>query len=264
MTHFFSGHYLGDRNHEREGAENQERAPDDRHAHRREVHRLKDWTGEAMVTVARSKRSASPKRRILGTRVPAFFPAKGSVSALVYGEAPGPNGADKSRIPFFGDRAGRPLYDALVEAGRCRFTKSVDGVRWDGLALREAGIKPIVTDVALSNAFAVCPTEDGEHFRAPTKAELTSAANVKRIRSELAKARRRGLHTVIVLGRHADWLLGTQLGLREDASITYHQITHPSPLGLMGMARRAGKGVRVSAMKEQWQRDFLHMLSDGE
>jgi len=26
------------------------------------------------------------------------------------------------------------------------------------------------------------------------------------------------------------------------------------------MAKRAGKGVRVSAMKEQWQKDFRRML----
>ena len=59
---------------------------------------------------------------------------------------------------------------------------------------------------------------------------------------------------MIVLGRTADWLLGTHLGLRDDSSIAYHQITHPSPLGLMGMAKRAGKGVRVSAMKEHGRR----------
>ena len=89
-----------------------------------------------MVTLAKPKRSASPKGRILGTRVPALFPAKGPVSALVYGEAPGPNGADKSGIPFFGDRAGRPLYEALEEEARCRFTRPIDDVRWDGAALR--------------------------------------------------------------------------------------------------------------------------------
>jgi uracil DNA glycosylase superfamily protein len=213
-----------------------------------------------MVTVGRTKRSASPKGRILGTRVPALFPAKGTVSALIYGEAPGPNGADKSRIPFFGDRAGRPLYEALEEEGRCRFTRPLEGVRWDGAALREAGILPVVTDAALSNAYAICPTDDSEHFRAPSKAEMSSAANVRRVQGELAKARRRGLHTVIVLGRHADWLLGTHLGLRDDPTIAYHQITHPSPLGLMGMAKRAGKGVRVSAMKERWQQEFRRML----
>jgi uracil-DNA glycosylase len=213
-----------------------------------------------MVTVALTKRSASPKGRILGTRVAAFFPAKGPVSALVYGEAPGPNGADKSGIPFFGDRAGKPLYDALVDAGECRYTKPLDDVKWDGAALQSAGIKPIITNVALSNAYNVCPTDDSEHFRAPSKAEMRSEENVKRVRAELEKARRRGLKSVIVLGRVADWLLGTHLGLRDDATISYHQITHPSPLGLMHMARQAGKGVRVSAMKEKWERDFLVML----
>ena len=213
-----------------------------------------------MVTLAKPKRSASPKGRILGTRVPALFPAKGPVSALIYGEAPGPNGADKSKIPFFGDRAGRPLYEALQDEARCRFTKPLDDVTWDGAALREAGIRPIVSDAALSNAYSVCPTDDGEHFRAPSKAEMSSPENLKRVRAELAKARRRGLRTVIVLGRTADWLLGTYLGLKDDPSIAYHQITHPSPLGLMGMAKRAGKGVRVSAMKEQWKKDFRRML----
>ena len=213
-----------------------------------------------MVTLVKPKRSASPKGRILGTRVPAIFPAKGPVGALIYGEAPGPNGADKSGIPFFGDRAGRPLYEALEAEGRCRFTRPLDGIRWDGAALREARIRPIVSDAALSNAYQVCPTDDGEHFRAPSKAEMSGAENLKRVRAELAKARKRGLHTVIVLGRTADWLLGTYLGLRNDPSIAYHQITHPSPLGLMGMAKRAGKGVRVSAMKEQWQKDFRQML----
>lgn len=213
-----------------------------------------------MVTVAKAKRSASPNGRILGTRVPAFFPAKGPVEALVYGEAPGPNGADKSRIPFFGDRAGRPLYEALEEEGRCRFTKPIDDVRWDGAALREAGVGVVVENVALSNAYPICPTDDGEHFRAPSKDELRGAENLRRVRAEIAKARRRGLTTIIVLGRHADWLLGTHLGLRDDDTIRYHQITHPSPLGLMGMAKRAGKGVRVSAMKEQWKKDFRRML----
>jgi hypothetical protein len=89
---------------------------------------------------------------------------------------------------------------------------------------------------------------------------MSSPENVRRVRAEIAKARRRGLHSVIVLGRTADWLLGTHLGLRDDADIGYHQITHPSPLGLMGMASRAGKGTRVSAMKDEWKRQLKDML----
>ena len=124
-----------------------------------------------MVTLAKPKRSASPKGRILGTRVPAFFPTKERVGALIYGEAPGPNGADKSGIPFFGDRAGRPLYEALEAEGRCRFTRPLDEAR-SGMGEHLAGrIRPIVSDAALSNAYPVCPTDDGEHFRAPSKAE---------------------------------------------------------------------------------------------
>ena len=216
-----------------------------------------------MVTVATPKRSASPNGRILGTRVPARFPTKGTVSVLIYGEAPGPNGADKSGIPFFGDRAGRPIYEVLEEVGRCRFTKPLDDVKWDGLALIDAGIRPTLIDAALSNAYPVCPTDDGHKFRAPTKAEMSSAENVRRVKAELAKARKRGLRAVVVLGRVADWLLGKHLGLIDDPEIEYHQITHPSPLGLMGMAKRAGKGVRVSAMKEQWKTDFRRMIGSG-
>jgi len=213
-----------------------------------------------MVTVSRAKRSASPNGRILGTRVAARFPTTGPVSVLIFGEAPGPNGADKSGIPFFGDRAGLPVYEVLEAEDRCRYTKPIDGVRWDGTALTDAGIRPILSDTALSNAYNVCPTDDGHRFRAPSKAEMSSSPNVRRVRAELAKARKRGLRTVVVLGRTADWLLGTHLGLRDDPDIAYHQITHPSPLGLMGMAKRAGKGVRVSAMKEKWKAEFRRMI----
>lgn len=213
-----------------------------------------------MVTVAKRKRSASPSGRILGTRVPARFPTTGPVSVLIYGEAPGPNGADKSGIPFFGDRSGRLLYEALVDEKRCRLSRSLEGIPWDGAALKAAGVRPTFIDTALSNAYPICPTDDGHRFRAPTKAEMSDPANVRRVRAEIAKARRRGLRTVIALGRVADWLLGTHLGLRDDPEITYDQITHPSPLGLMGMAKRAGKGVRVSQMKAEWTRDFKAML----
>ena len=215
-----------------------------------------------MVTVSRTKRSASPNGRILGTRVAAKFPARGQVSALVFGEAPGPNGADKSGVPFFGDRAGLPLYEVLEAEGRVKYKKSREGVKWDGAALVEAGVEPVFENVALSNAYPQCPTDDGHKFRAPKKTEMSSPENVKRVREEIEKARKRGLTSIVVLGKVADWLLGTYLGLRDDPELKYHQITHPSPLGLMGMAKRAGKGVRVSAMKEEWKRSFTGMLND--
>jgi hypothetical protein len=215
-----------------------------------------------MVTVAKRGKSVSSEGRILGTRVPALFPSRGPVSVLIFGEAPGPNGADKSGIPFFGDRAGLPVYEVLIDEGRCRLSRPLEGLRWDGAALAEAGVRPTLVGTALSNAYDVCPTDDGEHFRAPSKAEMGAAANVRRVRSELDKARRRGLRTVIVLGRTADWLLGTNLGLRDDPALNYHQITHPSPLGLMWLARRSGKGVRVSDVKAEWKRRFRDMLRE--
>ena len=182
------------------------------------------------------------------------------MSAIVFGEAPGPNGADKSGVPFFGDRAGLPLYEVLEEEGRCSYTRSRVGVKWDGAALVEAGVEPILKNVALSNAYPECPTDDGHKFRAPKKTEMSSPENVERVRAEIERARKRGLKSVVVLGKVADWLLGTYLGLRDDPDVAYYQITHPSPLGLMGMAKRAGRGVRVSAMKEQWKTDFRRMI----
>lgn len=215
-----------------------------------------------MVTVTRQARAASSAGRILGTIVPALFPRSGSVSVMIFGEAPGPNGADKSRIPFFGDRAGLPVYEVLIAEGRCRLSKPLEGVPWNGAALEAAGVRPTLIDTALSNAYPRCPTDDGQRFRAPSKQELSDAANVQRVRGELAKARRRGLRTVIVLGKTADWLLGVHLGLRQDPEIAYEQITHPSPLGLMWLARRAGKGVRVSDMKNDWMKRFARMLAE--
>ena len=41
---------------------------------------------------------------------------------------------------------------------------------------------------ALSNAYPVCPTRDGQSFRAPTDRELRSPGNLARLRGELDAA----------------------------------------------------------------------------
>jgi uracil-DNA glycosylase len=204
--------------------------------------------------------ATAAEARIRGTHVPARFPARGDVTAIIYGEAPGPRGADKSGIPFFGDKSGRLVYDALIELGRCTVNVDLDSVPWDGIALHDAGAKPTMIGTALSNAYPVCPSNDGHSFRAPTKKELASEENVARVRAEIAKAKKRGLATVVTLGRHADWLLGTHIGLREDPAITYHQIVHPSPLGLIWLARKQGAGVRLADVAKQWKARFEEML----
>lgn len=199
--------------------------------------------------------------RILGTRVPAHFPPDGSVSVMIFGEAPGPRGADKSRIPFFGDRAGLPVYEALVAAGRCVLPAPVGELEWDGAALRRERITPMMVDTALSNAYPVCPTDDGETFRAPTRAELTSATNVRRLKRELAEARERGLSTIVVLGKAADWMLGTHLGLRAGTDVGYHDIIHPSPLGLLNLKRREGRpDMRMADLQQLWMDKFRLLL----
>ena len=75
--------------------------------------------------------------RIHGRPVSPCFPEGGMLRSILYGEAPGPRGADQSGVPFWGDGAGIPLYRALAVAGCADFADSV-WERWDGAALRDA------------------------------------------------------------------------------------------------------------------------------
>ena len=219
--------------------------------------------------------------RIRGTRVKPYFPPSGAVDVIIYGEAPGPRGADKSGIPFFGDRSGRLVWGALIEAGRCDLivpvtsagTKTPVGpegdvdvehlLALDGATLRRRRITPVLRGVALSNAFPVCPTDDGRSFRAPTRREMASEANLRRVQRELELARRRELHTVVTFGRTADWLIGTKLGLRDDPSLRYASFIHPSPLGLMTWVPRYGKGVRMATLEREWVREVVEVLKEA-
>ena len=45
--------------------------------------------------------------RILQTLVLPLFPVTGPVKVMLFGEAPGPLGADQSGVPFWGDRSGK-------------------------------------------------------------------------------------------------------------------------------------------------------------
>src|SRR5579864_8450810 len=98
-----------------------------------------------------------PKPGIIGDRVPAIFPESGPISALLIGEAPGPEGADKSLIPFWGDRVGELLYRTLKAKGFADFPDMVWD-HWDGATLRSLDIKPRLQTVAITNAFDRCPT----------------------------------------------------------------------------------------------------------
>ena len=170
------------------------------------------------------------------------------IRAVLVGEAPGPRGADQSGIPFFGDRAGRPLYAALAAAELLNWDgRSPDGVPWNGRALIEAGVRPIVSQVLLTNAFDRCPTDDGRTFRAPSRAERESAENLARLRRDIDHAIARGADRVCCLGKVAAAVV-----TRLELPLTVHTLPHPSAQGLLTSAPDRGKGARMADLEAEW------------
>lgn len=205
--------------------------------------------------------------RIIGTRVPALFPddESGPVRVMLFGEAPGPRGADKSRIPFFGDRAGVLVYGALVRAGMCELTRggetvAIDDLTWDGERLRRDGVVPHLSGAALSNSYDACPTDDGHSFRAPSRAEVASAANVARLERELGAAIDRGLSAVVTLGRAADGAIGDMMGMRDVPFVHYVTVRHPSAQALLFAPDRKGRGLKE--MERAWEDQLVKILKE--
>lgn len=198
-----------------------------------------------------------PAARISGKDVAPLFPERGPVHSLVYGEAPGPRGADKSGIPFWGDGAGQPLYRALSTAG-CADVPEQAWLMWDGSRLSAAGLRPVLSGVALSNAFPACPTADGQKFRAPTRAELGSSANLMRLRTELERGVRLGATRVVTLGRCASQTLGPLAGA---AGLRHVGLAHPSAQGLLSEAPNRGRGLRLADLQAGWIERLVALLS---
>lgn len=196
------------------------------------------------------------EQRIQGRAVPSLFPENGPVQCIVYGEAPGPRGADQSGVPFWGDGAGIPLYRGLAVAGCAEVDDSVWG-RWDGAALRESGFWPRLIGVALSNAFPCCPTDDGKRFRAPKRSELLSEGNTARLREELSAALARGASKVITLGRCAAQTLEPLAGER---GLRLIALPHPSSQGLLMSAPGKGRGMRLEDLRAQWEGRLVDAL----
>lgn len=194
--------------------------------------------------------------RILQTPVPPLFPESENVHIMLFGEAPGPLGADKSGIPFWGDRAGKNVYRALEAAGLAQVPPEAY-TDWGGARFRELGLEPKVTGVALSNAFPACPTRDGHSFRAPSDRELRSPENLARLRAELARASRP--LRVIALGRRAAWILGTLAG---ELGFELCELPHPSAQGLLQAAPGKGKGLKLADLQEAWERRLRGLLSE--
>lgn len=195
--------------------------------------------------------------RILGQAVPPLLPATGRVPVLIVGEAPGPRGADKSGVPFFGDAAGKHLYLALRNLGAILLPDSVDACKWDGQLLRSAGFTPIAHAVSLTNAFDHCPTDDGARFRAPTKGELEGAENSQRLCAEVDHLCTRELAGIVTLGKVATRTMQRISETFYANAIPVYPLPHPSAQGLLSMAPNRGRGARMADLQLKWMHDCM-------
>lgn len=166
--------------------------------------------------------------RILQTPVPALF-SNGWPSTIIYGEAPGPRGADKSGIPFLGDVCGKILYQTLAHLDFVQFSNAdVEELyydNWKGEKLKELyELYPFeLKNLAISNAYPRCPTDNGETFRAPTWQEILAEDNAQRIHGEIRRLT--AVPKILALGRSAEYAL-QQLGYKPI------YVPHPSPCNL--------------------------------
>ena len=195
--------------------------------------------------------------RIRGASVPPLVPATGPVQVLLVGEAPGPRGADKSGVPFFGDAAGRHVYTGLERLGAITLPTGADALPWDGAVFAAHGLRPVSRGVALGNAFDRCPTDDGQHFRAPTRAELESEANLHRLAQELDALCARGLAGIVTLGKVAARTMQAALEMRPRQGLRLEGVAHPSAQGLLSMAPNRGRGARMADLQDAWIRQCM-------
>lgn len=186
-----------------------------------------------------------------------LFPDEGPVRVLLVGEAPGPRGADQSGIPFWGDRAGKPVYRALCEAKMAEVPDAA-WEEWDGARLRQLGLAPRLHGAALTNAWPRCPSEDGLHFRAPRDRELRDPKNLARLVAELAQTMARCPRRlrVIAFGKRAEWILSRLDGEKFDLV----GLPHPSAQGLLQAAPGKGRGLKMADLEAAWRRDLVRLL----
>lgn len=197
--------------------------------------------------------------RILQVPVEALFPPAGDVQVMLYGEAPGPLGADKSGIPFWGDRAGKSVFRALEAAGLAEVPPEAYA-DWGGERFKSLGLVPILRRAALSNAFPSCPTRDGRTFRAPTDAELKHPVNLARLERELRAGSDRCPRPlrVVALGRRAAWILRR---LEPELGFELREMPHSSAQGLLQAAPGKGKGMRLADLQAAWESNLRELLA---
>jgi uracil-DNA glycosylase len=178
---------------------------------------------------------------------------------MLFGEAPGPRGADQSGIPFWGDGAGITVYRALAATGRAEVPEAA-WEDWDGARFKALGLAPRLIGTALSNAYPTCPTKDGERFHAPSNRDLLDPANLDRLAAELARAAagRASPLRVIAFGKRAEWVLTR---LAEAPPFELHALPHPSAQGLLQAAPDRGKGLKLEDLRTAWQQRLQTLLA---
>ena len=213
--------------------------------------RVVDWWLDvgSIVTALRDARGS----RIVGTAVLPLLPRAGPVYVLLLGEAPGPRGADKSGVPFFGDAAGKHLYAVLRRMHAIELPARIDTLPWDGATFAAASLAPVAHGVALGNAYDRCPTENGTTFRAPNRGELEGLENIARLTQELVMLRARGLRGIVTLGRVAMKTMDVVLTRTPMDGLTRRAMAHPSAQGLLSMAPDRGRGAKMVDLIDAWQ-----------
>jgi hypothetical protein len=177
---------------------------------------------------------------------------------MLFGEAPGPRGADQSGLPFWGDRAGVLVYRALEAAGLARVPAEAYA-QWDGAAFREKGLVPELRGAALGNAFPYCPSRDLQTLRAPSDAELRHPDNLARLSLELRTAAGRcpEVLRVITLGKRAQWIFQHLEGA---PAFQLNCLPHPSAQGLLQAAPGKGKGLKMIDLQREWEAALASLL----
>lgn len=204
----------------------------------------------------------APMSRIHGKPIPALFPETGTVSVMLFGEAPGPRGADQSGIPFWGDGAGITVFRALAATGRAEVPEAA-WTDWDGARFKALGLAPRLLGTALSNAFPACPTKDGDHFHAPSNRDLLAPPNLERLSAELTRAQRGRTSPLLVIafGKRAEWVFGR---LPEAGAVVLHTLPHPSAQGLLQGAPNRGKGMKLEDLRTAWQARLIELLGSSK
>jgi hypothetical protein len=67
---------------------------------------------------------------------------------------------------------------------------------------------------------------------------------------------------VIVLGKAADQVFGAVLGLRDDPTLRYHAVCHPSAQGLLTTAPNRGRGAAIADLENGWVAQLTAILRD--